>query len=87
MEKITVYAAVEPEEIVVSKDAVYVASNITPYEKTVEDQTMSGYQYDCEIYTKDEYLIKLTRENEKLKEDILDTQMALIELYEGGEEE
>jgi len=40
---------------------------------------MSGYSYEYIRYSKDEYIIKL-------HEDILDTQLALVELYEGGEE-
>jgi hypothetical protein len=37
---------------------VLVASNITPYEEqTVDGRTVSGFEYDCTQYTKDEYLL------------------------------
>lgn len=81
-----VRSATKPEDITITADSVLVASNITPYEEVVYDRVSTGYEYDCQQYTKDEYLLLLARENAQLKQDILDTQMALVELYEGGSE-
>ena len=80
-----VRSSVRPEDITITANSVLVASNITPYEEVIYDKVQSGFEYDCTEYTKDEYLIKLARENAQLKQDILDTQMALVELYEGGD--
>lgn len=73
------YSIVAPKSIEIIGDSVFLANNIQPYEKEIEGRTMSGYSYEYIRYSKDEYIIKL-------HEDILDTQLALVELYEGGEE-
>lgn len=86
MKQFHVSAAARPQDIVIQNDIVLIASNIVPFEEAFdEDHTVSGFEYDCTIYSKDEYLLKLARENEELKQDIIDTQLALIELYEGGD--
>lgn len=75
----TQYSDSMPKNIEITNDSVFLAINIRPYEKEVEGRTISGYAYECLKYTKDEYIIKL-------HDDIMDTQMALIELFEGGDE-
>ncbi len=50
-------SAVQPQAIEITPNYVFVASNITPYEETVDGHTSSGYEYECTQYTKDEYLI------------------------------
>lgn len=82
-----VRSSVRPQDIEVTANSVLVASNITPYEEEVFGQVISGYEYECKKYTKDEYLVYLTRANAQLKQDLLDTQLALVELYEAGDVE
>lgn len=77
-------SATRPQEIEITDSAVFLAINIMPYTKTIEDHVEEGYVYDYIEYGKDEYLIKLTHENNSLQQEILDTQLALVELYEGG---
>lgn len=72
----TQYSTLAPKEIEITGNNVFIASNIQPYTKEIEDKVVSGFQYDYIQYTKDEYIIKLHN-------DIIDTQMALVELYEG----
>lgn len=72
----TQYSTSMPKEIEITADAVFLAINIHPYEKEIEERTVSGYAYECIKYTKDEYIAKL-------HQDILDTQLAITELYEG----
>lgn len=78
-----VRSKVRPQEIEITSDKVAIASNITPYREEFDDRIMEGYEYDCEIITKDEYLLRLAHENAELRQEILDTQLALVELYEG----
>lgn len=52
-----VRSAIQPQAIEITPNYVLVASNITPYEETVDGHTSSGYEYECTQYTKDEYLI------------------------------
>lgn len=73
-----------PQEIEVIANNVFVASNITPYTQEIEGHQVNGYEYDYVSYTKDEYLTKLAQDNQYLQQQLLDTQMALVELFEGG---
>ena len=51
------YSISQPQPVEITSDAVFVASNITPYSKEIEGHTMNGYQYDYKQYTLAEYLI------------------------------
>lgn len=78
---------VRPNEIEMTASAVFIASNITPYTKDYDGKTEEGFEYEYVGYTKDEYIFKLACDNKKLQQDLVDTQLALCELYEamGGE--
>lgn len=52
----TQYSSTQPKAIEITDKFVFVAKNITPYSKEIEDHTISGYQYDYIQYTIDEYL-------------------------------
>jgi len=72
----TQYSTIAPKPIEITTDTVFLATNIRPYEKEIEGRTVGGYAYECIQYTKDEYIVKL-------HQDIIDTQLAITELYEG----
>ena len=77
----------QAKELVIGKDTVYVHTNITPVEKDgkiVEDT----FSYDEIQYDKDEYIAIMAAQNAELNASILDTQLALCEIYEtiGGTE-
>lgn len=69
------YSNVAPNPITMTENAVFIATDIKPYENTIEEHTITGYSYHQKEYTKDEYIAKL-------HQDILDTQMAICDLYE-----
>lgn len=77
----------EPEEVEVTATNVFIAENIAPYTEVLEGKTISGFIYDCVAYTKDEYIKLLDEQNKSLLNELLDTQMALCEIYEviGGD--
>jgi len=52
-----VRSKIMPNEIEITDKYVLIASNITAYEEEVDGHVMSGYEYDCTQYTKDEYLV------------------------------
>ena len=52
-----VRSSTRPQDITITATSVLVASNITPYEETVFDKEVSGYEYECTEYSKDEYLL------------------------------
>ena len=58
-----IHSAVKPQEIVITNSSVFVASNIEPYEREIEGYHEEGYEYNYVGYSKDEYLLKLARDN------------------------
>lgn len=71
-------SVMRPQDIEVTSDSVFLATDITPYSQEIEGRAIEGYEYNYIQYSKDEYIIKL-------HQDVIDTQMALCDLYESLE--
>ena len=41
----TQHSTAEPQAIEITSDAVFIATDITPYSKEIEGRTINGYQY------------------------------------------
>jgi len=80
-------SSTKPENVEVTSSHVFLAKNIQTYEENLEGTLISGFVYDCEAYTKDEYIKLLDEKNTQLMEELLNTQMALCDIYEtiGGD--
>ena len=52
-----VRSSVEPQAIEFTANSVFIASNVTPYEEEIDGRILTGYEYDCEEYDKDAYLL------------------------------
>ena len=76
---------VEPPAIFCTETSVFEARNITPYTETIDDRIITGYKYEYYQYTKDEYIKKLAEDNKQMQQDLIDTQLALCEIYESLE--
>lgn len=77
----------QAKALVIGKDTVYVHTDIVPVEKdgkVVEDL----FSYTEVQYGKDEYIELMAQQNKQLGNDLIDTQLALCEIYEaiGGAE-
>ena len=59
-----VRSTVAPEPMVVDEFSVWVHSNITPVEEDNGEETFVGFEYDMVQYDKDEYISKLTNEDD-----------------------
>ena len=46
-----------PRDIEITSTQVFIAKNIVPYETTIDNHHIIGYEYDLYSYTKDEYLL------------------------------
>jgi len=68
-------STVQPEPMVLDEHSVWVHTNIQAVEETVGEEVFSGYEFDMVQYTKDEYISKLDNQ-------LADTQLALVEVYE-----
>lgn len=84
MNKITnVRSSGRPDEIAVTSNNVMVASNIHEYTETIDEYTMSGYEYDYDIYTKDEYIAYMANQAKKIQE--LQEELAATKILLGVE--
>lgn len=54
-----------PSVIEFTPTSVLVASDIIPYEEEIDGHTLSGFEYNCTEYSKDEYL---AYQNERIAE-------------------
>ena len=75
----------EPPTLLCTATAVFEARNIKPYTETIDEHVINGYEYEYYQYTKDEYILKLAQENATIWENLIDTQMALCDIYESLE--
>lgn len=57
-----------PPEIQVTQTSVLVASNIKQYSQTVDEYEEKGYEYDCQIYTKNQYIMKIGQQTKAIEE-------------------
>lgn len=77
-----IYSSEKPQEVEMTNTLVFVASNIQPFSRTLDDRAETGFEYDCICYTKDEYIRQIDAANRELKEQVLITQEAISDLYE-----
>ena len=73
----------KPEYLVVDEYSVWVSSDVVEIEDVTGEEVFVGYEYDMVQYSKDEYIKLISENNETLKQQLIDTQLALLELYEG----
>lgn len=66
-----------PSPIEITPSAVYIASNITEYTETIDDITVTGYEYNYIGYTKDEYLLIMAEKNQELEDELMATKILL----------
>lgn len=77
-----VRAIVEPEPVTVDANSVWVAKNVQEVAVQDEQGERTEYEFSLTQYTKDEYIRALIKQNQTLETDIVNTQIALCEVYE-----
>lgn len=78
-----VRSTVQPDPLVIDEGSVWINSNIAPVEEIVSEETFIGFEYDMIQYEKDEYIKIMAEKNQSMETQLTDTQLALVELYEG----
>ena len=84
MRKLTkVYGSKENKiPLSINGNTVYVRSNFQKVDTNELNEACDLYKYDEIQYTKDEFITILSQENSTLKQQLLDTQLALCEIFE-----
>lgn len=75
-------SAVQPLDVEVTQTKVFVASDIQEVEVTMEEETHTEYEFNLVEYDKDEYIKMISEKNSQLESDVVNTQIALCEVYE-----
>jgi len=70
--------------LVIGTDVVYIHTDIqeVPNDDPEREQASPLYQYHEIQYSKDEYILKLAQENERLNSDLDNTMIGLCDVYE-----
>lgn len=75
-----VKSSIRPQEIEITSNKVFVASNIQEYQETIDDKIITGYKYDYVCYSKDEYILLMAQNNNDiitLREELEATKILL----------
>lgn len=76
-------SASEVLPVEIGEHFVFVRTNIHAIEENIgSDNEFIGFEYDEKQYTKDEYIKLLSEKNGILEQQLTNTQLALVELYE-----
>lgn len=67
---IKVRSSIRPPEIEFLPNQVLINTNIQEYSEEVDGHILNGYEYDCEEYTKDEYLLLQNNQIKALQEEL-----------------
>ena len=63
-----VKSSFRPQEIELTADKVFVASNIEEYQETIDNKEIIGYKYDYLCYSKDEYILLIAQNSANVSE-------------------
>lgn len=75
-------STVKPEPFKMNEYSVYICTDIEPFEEEIDGEMFTGWQYKMVQYSKDEYILL---QQQKIDEEITNTQLALCEIVEGME--
>lgn len=75
-------SSVLPNNFEITNSKVFVYENIEEIISKFEEQEITEYQFNLIEYDKDEYIKIISEKNEELNQQIINTQLALCEVYE-----
>jgi len=79
----TIKSTVKPNALIIDDYNVWVNSNIIEITESIDSEYgFVGYQYDCVQYDKDEYIKVLSEQNKSVEQQLTNTQLAIVEVYE-----
>lgn len=78
-----VRSTVKPNAVEIDDYSVYVNSNIQTVQTATDDEPATEYEYNQIRYDKNEYIKIIADRNSALESQMVDTQIAICEIYEG----
>lgn len=74
----------EPGAIQIISNNIIIPQNIHTFSITTDEGEISGYEYDCDIYNKDEYLIIIAEQANRIAQ--LEDELAAAKILLGVDE-
>lgn len=78
-----VRSTVKPNAVEIDDYSVYVNNNINTVQTTTDGEVTAEYEYNQVRYDKNEYIKIIADKNAALESQMINTQMAICEIYEG----
>lgn len=75
-------STVAPEEKVIDEYSVWINTDIQEVEVEHDSDVHTEYEFNQVQYSKDEYIKMIDDKNAQLENQVTDTQVALVEVYE-----
>jgi len=75
-------STVRPEPLKIDEFSVWVHTNIQPVTETDGEHEFNGFEFDMVQYDKDEYIHYMNEKIALTEQQLTDTQLALVEVYE-----
>lgn len=73
-----------PNSVEIFKDQVFIPKNIHEFSEETVDGTVTGYEFDCDVYTKDQYIILMAQQTSRIAE--LEDELAAAKILLGVDE-
>lgn len=73
-----------PQTIQFINNNVLIPSNIHTYNEIIDEYEFSGYEYDCDVYNKDEYFIIMAEQAQHITQ--LEDELAAAKILLGVDE-
>ena len=64
------YSSTRPQDVELTSDSVFIATDITPYSQEIEGHVIEGFQYNYVQYSKDEFLLQQNASIKALQEEL-----------------
>lgn len=74
----------QPDLMQILNNQVIIPINVHPFSETIDGELIEGYQYDCNVYSKDEYLVVIAQQAKRITE--LEDQLAAAKILLGVDE-
>ena len=70
-----------PNSILMLNNQVIIPSNIHEYTEEIDDKIVNGYEYNCTIYSKDQYILLMAEQTQRIAE--LEDELAATKILLG----
>lgn len=75
-------STIEPKPIEITENKVFIATDVHQIITETDEHKIQEYEFNLIEYSKDEYIKLISNKNSEIEQTLIDTQMALCDIYE-----